>query len=151
MKQLLLASVASLGVLLLGAAPNASAQYYNPYPSPYSQMPGLNPGGGPRLNPYLNFFRGNPAVDYYLGAVPEIDRRRYQLQSHSQILGLEQQLSTPVGPFGDEDLLPPQSQTGHPVAFGNTAGYFGGGGYTGRVSAGTRVPTTPAPTSRPPR
>jgi hypothetical protein len=151
MKQLLVASIASLGVLLVGAVSPASAQlYYNPYPSPYSQMPGLNPGGGPRLNPYLNFFRGNPAVDYYLGAVPEIDRRRYQLQSHSQIMGLEQQLNAPLV-VGDEDLLPAQSQTGHPVAFGNTAGYFGGTGFTGRISVGNRTPAATAPTARPPR
>ena len=147
MKQLLLASVASLGVLLLSAVSNARAQYYSPYPSPYTQMPGLNPGGGPRLNPYLNFFRGSPAVDYYLGAVPEIDRRRYQLQSRSQILGMEQQVNAPIVPT-DEDLLPAQSQTGHPVAFGNTAGYFGSG-FTGRISAAGRAPATTAPTTRP--
>jgi hypothetical protein len=149
MKQLPLGSIASLGVLLLGATSNASAQqYYTPYPFQYSQMPGLNPGGGPRLNPYLNFFRGNPAVDYYLGAVPEIDRRRFQVQTRSQISGLEQQLNTP--PIGDEDMLPLQSQTGHAVAFGNTAGYFSGG-FTGRVSMGSRVPATTTPTARPPR
>ena len=90
----------ALGVVLCGAVP-ARAQYpvspYNQYFNPYSNPPGLNPGGGPRLSPYLNLLRGgNPAANYFMGVVPEIDRRRYQAISQAQIQGL--QLSTAVPP-----------------------------------------------------
>jgi hypothetical protein len=126
MQRLTIVPVAALGLLLIGALTPAPAQeYYNPYPAlRYSNAPGINPGGGPRLSPYLNFFRTNPAVDYFLGVVPEIDRRRNLIETRNAFLQLEQGTTSlrPVDEFGT-----PRAQTGHPVAFMTTAGYFGSG------------------------
>jgi hypothetical protein len=136
----------TLGVLLSGSAMPAWAQYpvspFTPYYNPYSNPPGLNPGGGPRLSPYLNLLRGgNPAANYFMGVVPEIDRRRYQAISQAQIQGLE--LSTALPPINPEEAEVgfTTSITGHPVVFNNTTTYFGGVGPL--PTTGRNVPMSP--------
>jgi hypothetical protein len=151
MNRHLLVPLVTFGILLGGAVP-APAQYpgslYGQYYNPYSQQPGTNPGGAPRLSPYLNLLRNNnPAVNYYLGVVPEIDRRRFQRQTTSAITGLEQRLATPVLNPEDTDLAVAVSVTGHPAVFMNTATYFGGAGAV--PLAPRAVPMSPLPPARP--
>lgn len=132
-----------LWLLLVGAA---EAQY-NPFPTlnpgarfaPYARTPGYNPTG-PRLSPYLNMIRGgNPAANYFLGVVPEIERRRFESQAIAGFQYLEQRQAATAAPAGGEDnLFPTLSQTGHPVQFMNTAPYYNMG--TGRNPAQTPQP-----------
>ena len=147
MRRLVLVALVTLAVLLGGAVP-ARAQYpvspYTQYFNPYSNPPGLNPGGGPRLSPYLNLLRGgNPAANYFMGVVPEIDRRRYQAISQAQIQGLA--VSTAAPPLNPEeaDLGVATSITGHPAVFNNTAAYFGGAGPL--PTPARNVPMSPVP------
>jgi hypothetical protein len=106
--------------LLLCSAERASAQ--QPY---YPKVPSYGPGYRPMLNPSLNLLRGgNSAVNYYLGAIPEIDRRANARLFSSSIYDLEQRYQNISAPNPDADLLTPPNQTGHPTAFGTTAGYF---------------------------
>jgi hypothetical protein len=138
MNRLILIPVA---VGLLAAAPlTAPAQYpapapgnspYSPYYSPYqySRPPGTVPGGGPRLSPYLNLLRNgtNPAVNYYLGVVPERERRRFEAQSSYQLRALQQEVANPPSAalVPEDEFAPNPSVTGGYVAvFNNTGGYF---------------------------
>jgi hypothetical protein len=152
MNRPLLVPLVTFGLLLGGAARPALAQYgssppFGPYFSPYSQAPGVNPGGAPRLNPYLNFFRGtNRAVDYYLGVVPEIDRRRFQNQTRTAIADLATR-TPPAALTGEEEVNPALSITGHPAVFMNTTSYFGGAGSL--PLAGRSVPMSPVPPKKP--
>ncbi len=58
------------------AAGQASAQYP---PSSYLNSPNYGVGFRPRLSPYLDLANGgNPAVNYYLGTLPEFERRGTQ-------------------------------------------------------------------------
>jgi hypothetical protein len=145
MNRLMCVFLASIGTLPLVSAGPALAQSYNPYTqitpttqfNPYSRPPGLAPGGGPRLSPFLNLLRGgNPAANYYLGVVPEQERRRNEAFLGSSIQQLEQRLNTL--PPEEGDLLTPQSQTGHPAVFFNTGPYFAS-------TSGVRAPLPAAP------
>jgi hypothetical protein len=107
--------------LLVGwATGQAAAQ------QPYTPgVPQFGPGYRTQLNPSLNLLRGgNPAVNYFLGTLPEIDRRSNARMFSSAIYDLEQR--TPAGASSslDADLLTPPPSTGHMTAFGNTAGFF---------------------------
>jgi hypothetical protein len=146
MRRFVLVALVTLGVLPGGAAMTALAQYpaspFGQYFNPYTRPPGTNPGGGPRLSPYLNLLRGgNPAANYYLGVVPEIEQRRFQAVSQAQIQGL--QVSTALPPVNpeDTDLTVATSITGHPAVFNNTAAYFGGVGPV--PTPGRNVPMSP--------
>ena len=152
MRRLVFAALVTLAVLLSGTSRTAFAQYpvspYGQYYNPYTRSPGANPGGGPRLSPYLNLLRGgNPAANYYLGVVPEIDRRRYEAISQAQIQGL--QLSTAVPPINpeDTDLAFATSITGHPAVFNNTTGYFGGAGALPTPNRSVPMSPLPAPSA----
>jgi hypothetical protein len=118
MKRFLAGLFASVVCLLAVGAQSASAQAPYPYnrPSPY---------GGPLLSPYLNLLRGgDQASNYYLGVIPERDRRRNDVLFRSSILDLEER--TNVATTSEEaDLLRPLRSTGHVTAFGNTSTYFG--------------------------
>jgi hypothetical protein len=85
--------------------------------------PNYGVGFRPGLSPYLNIIRGgNTGVNYFLGTIPEIERRnneqalRQGLQSVEQRLGVTEQ---------DDSLLSPLSTTGHPTTFGNLGTFFG--------------------------
>jgi hypothetical protein len=152
MNRPLLVALVTFAVLLGGAAVPGLAQfgtspYYGRYYSPYSQPPGLNPGGGPRLNPYLNFFRGtSPAVNYYLGVVPEIETRRFQRQTIGSIADLAGRTAPPAVSPEETEVNPALSITGHPAVFMNTTSYFGG---AGPVPLSWRaVPITPLPPAK---
>jgi hypothetical protein len=119
MNRYLPVSVASLVLLLAVTAQPAVAQAYNYYP--YSR-PGVNPYARPTVSPYLNLLRGsNPAANYYLGVLPEFQRRNDALQYGAAILDLERR--SMVRPQ-EEELLPTLPETGHGTAFNNYSHYF---------------------------
>jgi hypothetical protein len=104
----------------------------------------------PLLSPYLDLIRGgDPAANYYLGTIPERQRRQNTALFSSQLQSLEQQLAQPV-PTTDpiEELFQPGPATGHPTAFMNLGGYFNQGTVRRPMPPGRRPPTggTPAPT-----
>lgn len=117
----------------------ASAQY-NPFPTlnpgarfaPYARNSGYIPSSsGPRLSPYLNMLRGgNPAANYFMGVVPEIDRRRFESEAIAGFRALEQRVATPTGGGSGDPLFPQLSQTGHEVQFMNAAPYYNTGNRT---------------------
>jgi hypothetical protein len=134
MKRLTLTAFAVLGVFASLAAGRASAQYNPPsYGNVYGPTYGNYGRAGPALSPYLNLTRGgNPAANYFLGVLPEIDRRRNQAEVARDIADLDRRIETPTvqsvaplaGDVGAELTgggLPP---TGHPVAFGNYGSYY---------------------------
>lgn len=82
---------------------------------------------GPNLSPYLNLLRGgNPAANYYLGVVPEVERRNNAAAFSAGILDLARRIENP--PAESDELFPTLQQTGHPVQFFNYSYYFGSGG-----------------------
>jgi len=109
--------------LMLAAVETASAQ--RPPPYLYNQ-PNYGPGFRPQLSPYLNLTgRNDPAVNYFLGTIPEFDRRYTKQLYGSAIGGLETQALNPTSPAApDVDLFTPLATTGHPTTFQNTGGYF---------------------------
>jgi hypothetical protein len=119
---------AAVLVLALGWTGQARAQNTYPYlPPPYG------PGYQTMLSPYLNFLRGgDPAANYFLGVLPEFQRRENRNQFRSQI-GQLQILTAPLRNPLEEPLeeagLPTRFQaSGHATAFGYTGSFFGGTG-----------------------
>jgi hypothetical protein len=89
----------------------------------------------------LNLLRGgDPASNYYLGVVPERERRRNDALFRSSILDLEQRTQQ----LAEAEEFTPLRSTGHATAFGNTSTYFGS---TGPQQA----PTTRPPIQQAPR
>lgn len=103
-----------LTVLAAGLAPTAvHAQYYQKSP--------VSPYGRPALSPYLDIVRGgNPAINYYLGTLPEIDRRYNAQQQYSQLPASQPQSI----PMDQEDFVPALPQTGHATGFQAYGGYY---------------------------
>ena len=114
--------VAACGAALL-AAGVATAQ--TPPPALYNQ-PSYGAGARPQLSPFLNLTgRNDPAVNYFLGTIPELDRRATKRLYGAAITGLEDRALAPPAPAGpDVDLFAPLPSTGHPTAFQNTGYYF---------------------------
>jgi hypothetical protein len=143
--------IASLALAVLASA--ASAQ---PGTTPYNLNiygPGLvSPYNssftrpGPNLNPYLNLLRGgSPAANYYLGVVPEVERRNNAAAFRAGIQDLAQRIENPLGET--DQLFPRLPQTGHPVQFFNYSTYFGSSPQSaGRQQAGQGI--TPVPPRR---
>jgi hypothetical protein len=116
MRSAILATL-SLGALVAVATGPASAQYGPVY------RPGLYPYGTPGLSPYLDLTRGgNRAANYFLGTVPEIERRRNTALFGAAIQDLERRPTT-TEPTADE-LVPTLPGTGHPVAFQSYYPYY---------------------------
>src|SRR5262249_8227827 len=94
----------------------------------------------PQLSPFLNLLRGgDTASNYYLGTIPEQQRRANAAAFGTAIQQLEQQQRQQQalqqrGP--DADLFTPLPTTGHPVAFGHYGGSYSQVG--GRRTAPTR-------------
>jgi hypothetical protein len=120
MKRFILAPLAALlGLLALDSS--ASAQFT--YPLQGAQR---YPGWHTPLSPYLNLLRGgDPAANYYIGVLPEFQRRQDRGAIYSSLQGLANQLPPRPGAV-ERDIDEPLRSTGHPVAFGYTGGYFGG-------------------------
>ncbi len=141
MRKLLLGGGAALLGLAALAGP-AAAQYTRPTLGAPFTGPNFGPGYRPMLSPYLNLNRGgDPAINYYLGTLPEQQRRQNAQLFRQQILDLERRAPLAAE---DVDLLGPPLTSGHPTAFGNTAGYFNN--QNPRLYGGGAAPTT-GPTS----
>ncbi|HZY85543.1 MAG TPA: hypothetical protein VFE78_11985 [Gemmataceae bacterium] len=153
------AAAALAGVVLAGAPARAQMTF------PYSR-PNYGPGYSPQLSPYLNFLRGgDPAANYFLGTLPEFQRRANAKQFGSAINALDQELLYPsLAQTTDPLLFQPLMQTGHPTAFNNTLTYFnqttpvagvrrpggqGRGGLSGTTGYG--VPSVPGANPMAPR
>ncbi len=135
MRRALLASALALGMLTPAVA---NAQYAN---SPYGPLyrPGLYPYGTPGLSPYLDLTRGgNRAANYFLGTIPEIERRRNTAVFGAAIQDLERRNVVPEPAI--EELVPTLPSTGHPVAFMNTYPYYLLGPQTAQPVARPQVP-----------
>lgn len=137
---------ALLGSLVLVVlAPAATAQY-----APSVQRPTAGPYQRSTISPYLNLLRGgNPAANYFLGVLPEVNQRSLNAQYGSAILGLERRAAPPRGDLPElEEALPTLPSTGHPAVFGNVGSYFGGapraGGSTRAPAPARRGPPAPA-------
>jgi hypothetical protein len=143
MKRLILFSLAAVvGVLLLSPG-SASAQMVYP-PGP----PAYGPGFQTPLSPYLNLLRGGmTAANYYIGTIPEFQRRQDARVLQGQI---NTALNYSTGVLGQAQLtaeeaqmLRPLKSAGHPTSFGNTGPYFSGGGMAagmGGAGMATRPP-----------
>ena len=156
MKRFLGVAAATLaGVVLAGAPAHAQMIY------PYSR-PNYGPGYTPMLSPYLNLLRGGDvSANYFLGTLPEFQRRSQAKQFGSAINSLDLDLQSP--PTAEEGVLQfrPLMQAGHPTVFNSTLTYFNqttpvpgvrsqaGRGYTRPGRTGFGVPSLPGATPRP--
>jgi hypothetical protein len=117
-----------LGLALLGVfgylgTGKACAQVYQGQWGGYSRS-------GPPLSPYLDLTRGgNPAVNYFLGVLPEIDRRKTKVEQGTAIFDLERRTDALGAQLQTEEVtqltgggLPP---TGHAAAFTTYGSYYG--------------------------
>ncbi len=141
MKRILVVAVLSL-VGLIRTGGKAAAQYVNPY----TPRPVYSPYSRPALSPYLDLTRGgNPAINYYLGTLPELDRRAADTAYRAAILDLDRRTGTISREVSDLiDILP---GTGHPALFLSYYPYYSLGG-TGRAviapaTTGTTGTTSP--------
>jgi hypothetical protein len=142
---------------LIALAASAQAQPSTTYPYNLNlRGPGLiTPYGssftrpGPNLSPYLNLLRGgSPAANYYLGVIPEVERRNNAAQFAAGINDLYRRSEAPPQEATDE-ILPTLQPTGHAVQFGNYSGYFGSSGFgTTRPQQQAQQPLGAAPRRR---
>jgi hypothetical protein len=124
MKRLPLTTLVSVTLFVLTSGGEAAAQY-NPY-YPYPTVPRPATGFTPPYNvspisPYLNL-RPNMATNYFLGTLPEFDRRAANVYFSSAITNLDQRLSNP--PSAISEIGPVLNETGHPAYFGNYGTYY---------------------------
>jgi hypothetical protein len=115
---------ASLAVVLTAAAAHAQA-----LPPGLYNRPGYGYGYGgyhSGLSPYLNLANGgDPAIQYYLRTLPEINQRATNQIYGSAISSLEERvLQPPPVAATDAELFTPLPTTGHPTVFGYTGSYF---------------------------
>lgn len=122
----------TLGLWLILLGGSALAQVATSSQSPfYTGSPAADLANRPNLSPFLNLLRGgSPAANYYLGVVPERDRRLTDAQFRTAIQDLERRPDTVPG---GEDLLPTLPQTGHAAQFMNYSTYFNTG-YSSRYA-----------------
>ncbi|HVS37216.1 MAG TPA: hypothetical protein VMS17_16760 [Gemmataceae bacterium] len=115
--------VASLAVMLAAVAASAQA-----VPPGIYNRPIYGPGYSYHnyLSPYLNLANGgDPAIQYYLRTLPELNQRAMNQVYGNAIGNLEQQaLQPPPASISDAALFTPLNTTGHPAVFGYTGGYF---------------------------
>ncbi len=100
----------------------------------HAQYPSSNfnryrpPGGGARLSPYLNLANGgDPAINYYSGTLPELQRRYDETIFTTRIRGLEQRqrelFDRPASRIAD-DIIPPVPTAGQPIGSRTSGSYF---------------------------
>jgi hypothetical protein len=104
------------------SAGTALAQYtpYNPYTSsPYRT------GQRARLPPSLNMIRNEvpDVVDYFLGTIPERERRFNEVQFNTRIRNLELRAPEAV-PAPTEEEIPGVPTAGKPIGTRSSASYF---------------------------
>jgi hypothetical protein len=138
MKRLVLTALAAL--ILCGAS-TARAQFQPAAP------PNYGVGYRPQLSPYLNLIRGgDQAANYYLGTLPEFQRRANAQQFSTEINELDRRVFGTV--LTQEQLLgQPLPATGHPTAFGYTGYYFGSSNPYGARGLRPGGPVTTRPSS----
>lgn len=119
MKRILVVPLAVFVAWLTWGSIPASAQFTYPF-----RPPQYGPGYQTQLSPYLNMLRpGDPAMNYYAGVVPEMQRRQDRNAIYGSLQGLTMQLPTPPG-INEDDINAPLFSTGHPTAFNYTGMYF---------------------------
>src|SRR5438105_5597506 len=110
MNRITLAGLALAGSLVFLSCGTAHAQFLGR--SSYGGSSGGagygagNPYGRPQLSPYLNLLRGgSPAANYYLGVIPEVDRRANTAAFGAAISDLERR--SLAAAIGEGDLGEP--------------------------------------------
>jgi hypothetical protein len=83
----------------------------------------------PNVTPYLNMLRGgDPAANYYLGVVPEFQRRAFVNRSIEDFQDLYRRTAQTRDLLDDQlfrgPLIPTLPPTGHPTGFMNYGTYF---------------------------
>jgi hypothetical protein len=125
MRRFIFSSCAALLALAAGWSGTARAQITQPFTPPQ-----FGPGYQTMLSPYLNFLRNNPAANYFLGVLPEDQRRQYSNQFRGNISNLQILTSPLRNPLEEppevSDVPRKFYPSGHPTAFGNTMTFFGG-------------------------
>jgi hypothetical protein len=115
MRLLLRTAVAMASLFLL-------VEFAQAQPQPYVRQ-NTNPYYTPPLSPWLNMLRGgNPAVNYYLGVIPEAQQRTLNAQFSTQMLN--QRLGAEPEVPEMEELLPTLPGTWHGTQFMNASPYF---------------------------
>lgn len=95
-------------------------------PAPFGQRSYV-PYPRAQLSPYLDLLRGgNPAANYYLGTIPEIERRQNTAIFRSAIRDLDARQNE-LATQESEDLRTGLPATGHAAVFNNLGGYFNTG------------------------
>jgi hypothetical protein len=99
-------------LLVLGSEPvSAQQRFTSPFYTPPRQP----------LSPYLNLLRGgNPAVNYYLGVLP--DRQQRRAEAIDLFAGQEPAPRSRVDDL--DDTLPSLPETGHAVRFLNYGPFY---------------------------
>jgi hypothetical protein len=127
MRPVFLLAVLSSGALALALAAESRGQYppYSPY-APYnrpSASPYVRP---PVLSPYLDLVRGRntPAINFYLGYRPEIQRRQDAAELRQLQRDFASSQRAPESGPEDEEPTPRLAPTGHPTFFMNASPYY---------------------------
>jgi hypothetical protein len=119
MNKLMMLTVCLAGLWL--STGTVHAQY-----SPYNLGRFQYPGGGARLSPYLNLANGgDPAINYFSGTLPEVERRYNQSIFNTRIRGLETRQRDLINLANrGEDIIPPVPIAGAPIGSRSSASYF---------------------------
>src|SRR6516225_5942547 len=92
----------ALAALVLAGAGTARAQFLPP------SRPNYGPGYRPQLSPYLNLLRGgDPASNYFLGVIPEQQRRANNQLFRQEISALELEAAQSRLAPQDADIFQP--------------------------------------------
>lgn len=126
MRKLLVAAAAAAWISMTAGGAQAQGVPYGPL----GQQPLYNGFNRPALSPYLNMLRGgDPASNFYLGVIPEFQRRNFEaraldsFQSLSRDAARNRELAEDA--LAREPTLRTLPSTGHPTAFLNYGSYFG--------------------------
>jgi hypothetical protein len=142
-----LLAVGGAGLIGLAVLASSAAAQQRPFQGGPPLMP-VRPATSPSLSPYLNMLRGgNPAANYYLGVVPEQQRRANEAMFGRSINQLVPRVQTLEGEVageltGEAAAVPRIPNYGVPSGFGYGPPPQFGRGVPG---FGTPLPLPPAP------